>query len=221
MYVMWWGVTYNFEVKSLCEWCVPTLIVVAFQGGTSLACWALGSRNWDKINRLYWASTFKSIHPPGKDCILGIICRILQQSYGDSDDSRQSQTACSSLDVLYWNKRISDSCVISTISLHYTKNWWKENWKWRYKVFWDATLYQVGTRISDKHSASIFRVKQLRTRIYFIAYQNSHLPYICSSGEVCVRKPFWMCPLIITHISSRARHILESVIGIIFMFVIY
>jgi len=38
----------------------------AFQGGMSLPCWALGSRNWDKITRLYWASTFKSVHLPGK-----------------------------------------------------------------------------------------------------------------------------------------------------------
>jgi hypothetical protein len=48
-----------------------------------------------------------------KDCIFGIICRILQQSYGDSDGNRQSQTAFSSFDVLYWNICISDAIILT------------------------------------------------------------------------------------------------------------
>lgn len=66
-------------------------VILAFQGGKSLACQMLGSRNWDKINTVL-GQHFQINSPTWEKKL--IICRVLQQSYGDSDDNRQSQTAC-------------------------------------------------------------------------------------------------------------------------------
>ena len=121
-----------------------------------------------------------------KVCIFEIICRILQQSCGDSDDNRQSQTACLRLwcfvlEQTYIRQLYVQYCIISLY-----KELVEGKLKVKTQVVWDATLYQVGTRILDKCSAFFFRVEQPRKRIYFITSWKSHLPYICSDGEVCM-----------------------------------